>query len=51
MEKLYYLKLEHYGEEQEVYVNAVSELDAVMQARTKIGDVLNNCHVICIAEA
>jgi hypothetical protein len=51
MEKLWYVKYELHGKEHIAFVNATSELDALMEARTKAKDWCNTCHVICIAPA
>ena len=51
MTKVYYVKLEKHGKEHVVFVNATSELDAIMEARNVTKDFLNNAHIICVSLA
>ena len=51
MEKLYCVKLELHGKAHDSYVKAMSELDAIMQARTLIKDWNNVAHIISVGLA
>lgn len=51
MGKLYYVKFELHGKEHISYVNAVSEVDAIMEARTLAKDWCNVAHIICVGVA
>lgn len=51
MEKLYSVKLELHGKEHVSYVTAVSEIDAIMQARTLAKDWNNVAHIISVGLA
>ena len=51
MEKLYCVKHELHGKIHVSFVKAISELDALMEARMTIKDYCNISHVICIALA
>lgn len=48
MEKRYFVKFELHGKKHISYVNAVSEVDAIMQARTIAKDWCNVAHIIAV---
>ncbi len=51
MVRKYLVAIEKDNKKQWFLVDAASELDAIMQARSEAKDVMNNCHVISVSLA